>query len=96
MLHLILAVIPDPVQCFQEVARILRPGGRMVVFDKFVRGTAAGAAPAGANLVTGLLFTDVTRNFEDILERSEVPLVVLTDEPALLGGLFRRMLLTRA
>src|SRR5687768_10945396 len=37
VLHLILAVIPDPVRCLKEAARVLRPQGRIVVFDKFVR-----------------------------------------------------------
>ena len=96
VLHLILAVIPDPVRCLQEAARVLRPGGRMVVFDKFVRGPRKPLLLRAANLVTSVLFTDVTRSFESILERSEVPLVVSSDEPALLGGLFRRVLLTRA
>lgn len=36
LLHLILAVIPDPVRCLGEVARVLGPGGRAVVFDKFI------------------------------------------------------------
>ena len=94
-LHLILAVIPDPVPCLQEAARALRPGGRMVVFDKFVRGPRTPIFLRAANLVASVLFTDVTRRFEDILERSGAPLVVVRDEPALLGGVFRRLLLTR-
>jgi SAM-dependent methyltransferase len=32
VLHLILAVIPDPARCLAEAARAMRPGGRMVVF----------------------------------------------------------------
>jgi len=69
VLHLILAVIPDPARCLQEAARALRPG------------------------VARLLFTDMTRDFEDILERSRAPLSVTHDSPALMGGLFRHLLL---
>jgi ubiquinone/menaquinone biosynthesis C-methylase UbiE len=93
VLHLILAVIPDPVRCLQETARALRPGGRIVVFDKFVRGGRVPLALRVVNPVARLLFTDMTRDFEDILERSRAPLAVTHDAPALLGGLFRHLLL---
>ena len=92
VLHLVLAVIPDPVRCLRETARALRPGGRAVVFDKFVRGRAAPSLRA-LNLVTSVLFTDITRNFEEMLARSATDLVVERDEPALLGGLYRTILL---
>ena len=94
VLHLILAVIPDPVRCLQEAARVLRPGGRMVVFDKFVRGRPPLVLRV-LNLATNTLFTDVTRNFEDILRRSATPLGIEREVPALFGGLFRHLLLRR-
>jgi ubiquinone/menaquinone biosynthesis C-methylase UbiE len=79
-LHLILAVIPDPAACLREVAQAVRPGGRIAVFDKFVRGPRTPPLLRAANLVTRVFFTEITRRFEEILERSGAPLRVLRDE----------------
>ena len=96
VLHLVLAVIPDPARCLREAARALRPGGRVVVFDKFVRTRKPPAPLRALNVVIRVLFTDMTRRFEDILERSGADLVPVHDEPALFGGLYRHVLLSKA
>lgn len=95
ILHLIVAVAPDGGAVIAEAARVLRPGGRAVVLDKFV---PDGARPSlvrrVVNVVTNALFSDVTRHLGPMIEGSG--LRVVHREPAGLGGRFEIILLERA
>ena len=84
VLNLILAVVPEPVKVLREAERVLKPGGRMGVFDKFV--------PPGApitfgrrvlNAITAPLFSTIDRRFEEIL--AATGLIVEDDEKASIG-----------
>jgi phosphatidylethanolamine/phosphatidyl-N-methylethanolamine N-methyltransferase len=94
VLHLIVAVIPDPAACLREAARVLKPDGRAVVFDKFMPDEQRPSlARRGFNLVTNILFSDITRRLEPLVRAAG--LVVTHREPAALGGRFEIAVLRR-
>lgn len=87
VLHLILAVVPAPTLCLAEAVRVLKPGGQLLVFDKFLRRGEAGWKRA-LNPLTRHVATRLDVVFEDVLEA--VGGVRLTaDEAALASGWFR-------
>ena len=88
VLHLILAVIPDPVACIKEVERVLKPGGTAMVFDKFLPdGQQPSLLRCLFNQVANTLFSDINRTIGSIV--SHTSLQVELNEPAALGGTFR-------
>jgi ubiquinone/menaquinone biosynthesis C-methylase UbiE len=88
ILHLILAVMPEPERGLAEAVRVLRPGGRIAVFDKFL-GDAQRASVRRrlVNLVAKPLFSDMNRRLGPLL--AATPLVLERDEPAAFGGMYR-------
>ena len=94
ILHLILAVIPNPVACIKEAERVLKPGGYIVVFDKFVRkDTEVSFIRRFLNLLTNFIFSDITRDFESIVNKTG--LMVISDIEADFKGNFRSIKMTK-
>lgn len=88
VLHLILAVVPEPAHCFAEVARVLKPGGRLLVFDKFLRRGQPAVLRRLANPLLRRIATRLDVVFEDLLPAAP-GLILEDDQPALAGGWFR-------
>lgn len=94
VLHLIVAVVPQPSQCLSEAARVLKPGGAVIVFDKFLRPQQRAWLRRALNPLTSRFATRLDVVFEKVLE--EVPeLRVISDVPLLGGGWFRQIVLQK-
>jgi phosphatidylethanolamine/phosphatidyl-N-methylethanolamine N-methyltransferase len=86
-LHLALAVVPDPVRAIREAARVLRKGGRVTVFDKFLADDARPSIVRRLlNVPSTLLFTSLTRQLGPLL--ASAGLVLKERHSAGIGRLF--------
>ena len=93
VLHLILAVVPAPTLCLAEAVRVLKPGGTLLVFDKFLRRGETGWKRA-LNPLTRRVATRLDVVFEDVLD-TVGGLDVKSNEAALASGWFRLIHLTK-
>jgi ubiquinone/menaquinone biosynthesis C-methylase UbiE len=87
VLHLILAVVPAPTLCLAEAVRVLKPGGQLLVFDKFLRRGETGWKRL-LNPLTRHVATRLDVVFEDVLE-AVGGIRVTANDAALASGWFR-------
>ncbi|MFT5467051.1 MAG: phosphatidylethanolamine/phosphatidyl-N-methylethanolamine N-methyltransferase [Verrucomicrobiales bacterium] len=94
ILTLILSVVSDGRKCLKEALRVLHPGDRIVVFDKFVdRDKRPSIGRKLLNLLTSVFGTDINRAFEPMAE--DLPCRVLSDESRGFGGAYRVIILEK-
>lgn len=94
LLHLVVAVVPDPGACLQEAVRLVRPGGRISILDKFAPdGRPVALWRRALDPLTRRVATSIVCRLEDLLPG--LPVEVRSREPAAFGGFFERILLQR-
>jgi ubiquinone/menaquinone biosynthesis C-methylase UbiE len=89
-----LAVIPNPNKCILEAERVLKHGGQIAVFDKFLpKNRELSSIRKITNIFSNLFFSDITRSFESIVGITK--LTLLSDKNAGFKGNFRIIKLTK-
>lgn len=94
VLHLILAVVPDPRAALSEAARVVRPGGTLHILDKFLRPGQRAPVRRWLSPLLGRLATRTDVVFEDVLGACP-GLEVVSDDSDIANGWFRRIVLRR-
>lgn len=94
VMHLILAVVPNPTLALQEVSRVLKPGGRVYIFDKFLKPKQIAPLRRLLNIVMRHIATRTDVIFEDTLKFCP-KLKLIHDKPSLAKGWFRLIELSK-
>jgi phosphatidylethanolamine/phosphatidyl-N-methylethanolamine N-methyltransferase len=93
---LILSVVPDPDRCFGEMSRVLKPGGTLLIFDKFV--PEESRPSLGKRLIRPVIKafgTDIGLAFGNLYSRHSKALHVTEDRPLMMNGMYRKILLRK-
>lgn len=94
LLHLILAVVPKPERALAEASRILKPGGRIVIFDKFLHHHQKAPLRRLISPLLGMLATRTDVELEPLLA-AHPELTLTRDESLLARGWFRGITLIK-
>ncbi|WP_374723475.1 class I SAM-dependent methyltransferase [Calidifontibacillus erzurumensis] len=93
---LILSVLPDADKCLKEMTRVLKAGGKIIIFDKFVpKNQQLSLSKKLLRPIIKVLGTDIGLNFEDLYRRNNTYLTIIEDENVMMNGMYRKIILSK-
>nr|WP_174731142.1 class I SAM-dependent methyltransferase [Mesobacillus harenae] len=96
IVSLLLSVVPNPLLALSEAIRVTKPGGRIIIFDKFA---ADGKdQPLHKKLLRPLikiLGTDIGLTFSDFYSENNAEATLAEDKPVLFNGMYRKIILIK-
>ena len=94
VLHLIVSIVPQSELCLGDAARVLKPGGKIILLDKFLRPNKLALLRRALNPLSRRIATRMDVVFEEVL--LQVPsLQLVSDVPLLAGDWFRGIVLQK-
>jgi phosphatidylethanolamine/phosphatidyl-N-methylethanolamine N-methyltransferase len=93
---LILSVIPDADKCFQEIKRVLKCEGKVIIFDKFAPKNNKLSLPKMIlRPIISALGTDIGRSFEEIIQKNNNNIKLEEDTPIMMNGMYRKIIVAK-
>ncbi|MGG4219851.1 class I SAM-dependent methyltransferase [Paenibacillus jamilae] len=93
---LILSVVPNANKCFDEMVRVLKKDGEIIIFDKFSpKGKKPSLFKKTIRPLIRVLGTDIGLNFEELLETQKIKLRIKENAPIMFNGMYRKIVLTK-
>ncbi|MER2170362.1 MAG: class I SAM-dependent methyltransferase [Psychrobacillus psychrodurans] len=93
---LILSVVPDANKCFQEITRVLKYDGKIIIFDKFAPKNKKLSLPKMLlRPIIEVLGTDIGRSFEELITPNKKNLKIEEDIPIMMNGMYRKIVISK-
>ncbi|EDL66302.1 class I SAM-dependent methyltransferase [Bacillus sp. SG-1] len=92
---LILSVVPDPLKSLQEMNRVLKNGGSILIFDKFSSNKSGFYLTKILRPVIKVLGTDIGINHWELISKMDGALRIQKDDPVMLNGMYRKLLVEK-
>ncbi|WP_077624019.1 class I SAM-dependent methyltransferase [Sediminibacillus massiliensis] len=93
---LVLTVVPDADKCIKEMIRVLKPNGKIIIFDKFLpKEKKLSPLKKSIRPLIKLLGTDIGISFERLYEKNKESVSIHEDTPIMFNGMYRKIIISK-